>query len=191
MVNSFLTTVYSGTNASDLAQASNTPWDAIAFGAGSDSSTSIVYGLGADSNSNLNKIYKRTLNAQIVAEGNDSTEACIETVETLLIPWIAMQNVGRTIGAGPGYAAILSVGWEPGVGYQVYINIVSGSSVSQTKLTTNTNMVIYFYPGNVWYESDTGVFFYTFSEATSEPIHIIYLGGIYVDGTHPGTPHWL
>ena len=86
LVNSFLTTVYSGTNASDLAQASNTPWDAIAFGAGSDSSTSIVYGLGADSNSNLNKIYKRTLNAQIVAEGNDSTEACIETVETLLIP---------------------------------------------------------------------------------------------------------
>ena len=73
-----------------------------------------------------------------------------------------------------------------GVGYQVYINIVSGSSVSQTKLTTNTNMVIYFYPGNVWYESDTGVFFYTFSEATSEPIHIIYLGGIYVDGT----PYW-
>ena len=78
--------VYDATSAT--ANSSDTPWyalydDSILFGAGMTNDTIYVWGLTATSTA-LTSIRKRTINATIAAQGNDTTLRSVESADVVI-----------------------------------------------------------------------------------------------------------
>ena len=173
----------------------------VIFGPGTSNDTAYVYGFIID-DFKISQIYKRTLNATIVSWGNDTNMASV--VKDDSISSTTPAEYYRTA-VGPGYLAILSIGTDGTSTKQAYLNLVSGTTATEYKLTsvsdiacttgasTTTDLKI----GNIWYDKESGAFFYTYSKsvtsktctsgstvAGSETVaNTIYLGGHYANGT--------
>ena len=215
-LNNTATKVYSAANETDAAiwnqnaqasppsPATGVGESDVIFGPGTSNDTAYVYGILTDS-SKLSKIYKRTLNATIVSWGNDTNMASVVKDDTISSTTPASSFVKAV---GPGYLAILSTGTD-GTNKQVYLNLVSGTTASEIKLTTVSDTTdacaadvttpvtaTSFTLGNIWYDIEADAFFYTYSkkvdstpceeegeQGTQATTYTIYLGGHYVNGT--------
>jgi len=127
----------------------------------------------------ITKIYKRTLNATIVGWANDTTMASVTKDETITT---TIPASGRTYATAPGYLAILSQGSDAATtaNNQVYVHILTGTTATQTKVTSTADVVTSgtsgtappavgvacttttFGVGNIWYDIGAGAFFYTY-----------------------------
>ena len=162
------------------------------FGPGTSNDTIYVYGFtsATTNGGQIDKIYKRTLNATIIGWGNDTTMSCVIKDETILSA-IPVSDGRATV--APGYLAIFTTGSD-GTNKQVYLTLVSGNTATMFQLTSvsdsTTSTCTSFTLGNSWYDIGAGAFFYIYSKKVSSApcgsltgAHTIYLGGHYVNGT--------
>jgi hypothetical protein len=210
---------YGATPAGTTGVASAYVW----FGPGATNGTAYVYGAYAPTAPTpavtgatvaMTKLIKRTLNASIVANGTDTTEAANsgDAVITITSPAAALTGA-----VGPGYLAILSHGNDGTNGDNVYLNLVSGTSATATMVTaksttdgsacaanSNTPYTATTYGlGNIFYDIGSSAFYYTYwknvvstpctSGTAGTPVtttNTVYLGGVYTNGsavyTNPG-----
>lgn len=214
-LNSTATKVYSAANETDAMiwnQYAQTPVPAspsgvtpqsVIFGPGTTNDTIYVYGVTVTDGGQIDKIYKRTLNATIIGWGNDTTMSCVIKDETILSA-IPVSDGRATV--APGYLAIFTTGSD-GTYDQVYLTLVSGNTATMfqlTSVTDSTATCTSFTLGNIWYDIGAGAFFYTYSKwvysstcadirkltedtlrtlSTPTSTHTIYLGGHYLNGT--------
>jgi hypothetical protein len=192
------------------------------FGPGATNGTAYVYGAYApavpspapspSATAAFTKLIKRTLNASIIANGTDTTEAANSGDAVITITSPAAAVVGAV---GPGYLAILSHGNDGTNNDEVYINLVSGTSSTATMVTaksstdatsctgSTTYTTTTYGLGNIWYDIGSSAFYYTYykqvaSQACSggstsgspTNAYTVYLGGLYTNGsavyTNPG-----
>jgi hypothetical protein len=179
----------------------------VFFGPGANNGTAYVYGVVAPSGTpaTFSKIYRRNINASIVANGTDTTEASVIKDDT-----ITSSTPATTFSAavGPNYLALLSQGSD-GTNNQVYVNLVTGTSATQYKITatldvaaatctgsSNTATTTTTYTlGNIWYDIGSAAFFFTYSKSVATracssgtpgattTAYTIMLGGLYTNGT--------
>ena len=216
LLNSSATKVLSASNATDAgvwntyfsatAGMSAVPDSDVFFGPGSTNGTSYIYGI-VTASSKLGTIYKRTLNNTIVGWGNDTTMASVAATDITITSTTPVAGSFMTA-VSPGMLAVLSYGSD-GTNNQVYVNLVSGSSATQYKVTTVADVTT---PactgtssttltstavniGNIWYDMGTTAFFFTYTkQVTSTPCtagnagmstyaQTVGLGGIFANGT--------
>ena len=150
------------------------PFGNVVFGPGTTNDTAYVYAF-TKVGDNLDKMYRRTLNTTIIAEGFDFTMASVLTTEEITSTTPASDY---KTAVAPGYLAILSTGFDgatPG-NKQVYLNIIS-SDASEKKLTSTSDVQAdggsipavgqactstSFGIGNIWYDIGADAFLYTY-----------------------------
>jgi hypothetical protein len=192
-LNSTATKVYGGntTGTDTTIWQADIPYTNIIFGPATTNGTIYVYGLLGAASGSL-KIYVRTLNATIVALGNDTSETSYIASDATLTTTVGsgtLISASFGLAVGPGYLGILTVNTDSSEDSQVYLTIVTGSTSATTKtLTANTASLTYQISSGVgssiFYDSGSAAFFYTFLSSFGDaPFTIaISAGGYFASG---------
>jgi hypothetical protein len=183
----------------------------VYFGPGATNTTSYVWAVIPDTGNKLKSVIRRSLNAALIAPGNDTTSESyvLKADDTIACAAPQTNSAGFMTAVAPNYFAILSAGTD-GTNQQVYVNLVTGTTATQTKITATADVTgtaanngkycttTVLTPGNIWYDIGSNAFFFTYVKSVATDasaisggncggspatVYTIGLGGIYLNGT--------